>query len=1322
MMPSPSIRSAFGESPSRSMGGRTAVDEVTRRQEDWEKEIETLDQKEMELHQSQLRLIREQTAIFVRDLAILQGEVSALKDHMGSGLPSNILPLQTDVKEQKAKLVAQEQSSASMQKRLDYMERLLGEAVDRQSQEIEAAKSAQARLAGEAQSREAHHANMHTRLIACESQAGHHSLQERVDFLEKLLGESADKHSQGLQAAHSNMERLHGSFQEQMASRMEQFHGSIQERLANLEQQCGTFASHAQELQHVKSQVDHAHQKLGNQQSSLQHHSTLAERVDYLEKLMGDSADHHSSEIGQAHAKLEHLRGRLSAVEAMGTTLESLKQNHAVLASEKAKRDAHHASMAERLDYIEKMLGDSAGKHGQELQAAHSKLEHLHGRLAAFEKSHGTLTEQQRAKEVTLADQNAALHAHHATLRERVDYLESALGDSSDKHARELEGLKAAHSRLQTESKAKDAHHSSVGERLGYLERLIGDSADKHAKELAAAHDKIAQMHSRLAVCEASGPTLDNLKKSHASLAAEKSTQDAHHATLAERVEFLERSFGDSANNHAKQIKAAHDKLEHMHARVSNCEKAGSTLADLHKSHHSVAQDHQEKLQTLHASVNERLVYLERLMGESADKHGRELEALKASHSRMSTETKARDAHHATVSERLDYIEKTLGDSADKHEQELKAAHSKIDQVHHRVSSNLHEETMRALLQGEKEARQKHVSTMEERLERLERMMGETHDKHWREIEATKLAHQRLSKEQKGRDEKHATIAERLDYLESKVGDSFEQHAREIKATQNKLEHMHNRVSECEKHGSTVSELHRSHHTSIQEQRAALSSHHASLAERLDFLEKSVGQSADQHAREVEALKSAHSRMSTETKARDAHHSTMAERLEYIEKMMGDSADKHAKELATAHDKINSMHKRLADCEARGSHMDTVKKSHEKLVNDQAARDSHHATLNERVNYLEKMFGDSADHHKKELQAARQAQEQLHSQFHEEKQLRQQAHAHLEGKLSYDREGRIHHATVEERLQKLETVTGEHHEVLSQVRDQLRSEATARTQQCNSISDQIGTERRLRESLEQNVQGHLATERKAREAQENMVKEQFNNEKAARDRFLAHIQELIAREKEARDKQHDHHQELLGRERSANEGRHRDVHEVIQKERSAREQHHSLLHDIVHKEKAARGAIEELLAQEKAERHKHHASTEERVDSVQKTLAIFDSLMRKEIEERTKEYRRLWDAIDTHTHDLSTQVIGEPGGYAPEVPVMDAAPYRRYPSTSLNPVNPLTAPASQSWTSGLQPVVYQQEPAAVVTPSVTPPTVVRQFSPMVQVPWGVQAK
>ena len=38
----------------------------------------------------------------------------------------------------------------------------------------------------------------------------------------------------------------------------------------------------------------------------------------------------------------------------------------------KAKRDAHHASMAERLEYVEKMLGDSADRHSQMLGLSQS--------------------------------------------------------------------------------------------------------------------------------------------------------------------------------------------------------------------------------------------------------------------------------------------------------------------------------------------------------------------------------------------------------------------------------------------------------------------------------------------------------------------------------------------------------------------------------------------------------------------------------------------------------------------------------------------------------------------------------------------------------------------------------------------------------------------------------------------------------------------------------------------------------------------------------------------------------------------------------------
>ena len=65
-------------------------------------------------------------------------------------------------------------------------------------------------------------------------------------------------------------------------------------------------------------------------------------------------------------------------------------------------RDAHHASLAERVDFIEKQLGDSADRHGQELKAAHAKLDQLHGRLATCEISHGSLAEQHAKKEVGL--------------------------------------------------------------------------------------------------------------------------------------------------------------------------------------------------------------------------------------------------------------------------------------------------------------------------------------------------------------------------------------------------------------------------------------------------------------------------------------------------------------------------------------------------------------------------------------------------------------------------------------------------------------------------------------------------------------------------------------------------------------------------------------------------------------------------------------------------------------------------------------------------------------------------------------------------------
>merc|ERR1719210_1377637 len=145
--------------------------------------------------------------------------------------------------------------------------------------------------------------------------------------------------------------------------------------------------------------------------------------------------------------------------------------------------------------------------------------------------------------------------AQHATMGERVDYLEKLMGESADKHATELEALKAAHAKLANdhntrnsklsdlmarEKDAREGHHASVQERLIYLEKVVGDSADKHAAEI----DALKAAHSKHATAAAKQTKdLESLKQVH-----EK------HATLEERLNYVEKLLGDSADKHADEV------------------------------------------------------------------------------------------------------------------------------------------------------------------------------------------------------------------------------------------------------------------------------------------------------------------------------------------------------------------------------------------------------------------------------------------------------------------------------------------------------------------------------------------------------------------------------------------------------------------------------------------------------------------------------------------------------------------------------------------------------------------------------------------------
>merc|ERR1719193_2167184 len=199
--------------------------------------------------------------------------------------------------------------------------------------------------------------------------------------------------------------------------------------------------------------------------------------------------------------------------------------------TDKARHEANHKSLAERLEYLEEVVDKKSEQHSRDASDAKAKIEHLHGRLGSCEKHSGLIADLQKAHSGMLNDK-AATDSHHATMKERVDYLENALGSSAEKHIKEVEALKAAHARLSTESKTRDSFHATITERVSFIEQQLGDSADKHTKALVEAQGKMDLLHGRLTNCEAHGVAIDALKRTHASLAQDKATRETHYSSV----------------------------------------------------------------------------------------------------------------------------------------------------------------------------------------------------------------------------------------------------------------------------------------------------------------------------------------------------------------------------------------------------------------------------------------------------------------------------------------------------------------------------------------------------------------------------------------------------------------------------------------------------------------------------------------------------------------------------------------------------------------------------------------------------------------------
>jgi hypothetical protein len=308
-----------------------------------------------------------------------------------------------------------------------------------------------------------------------------------------------------------------------------------------------------------------------------------------------------------------------------------------------AEKDLHKTSMESRVEYLEALIGDSADKHVKEIGIAASKLDSLHKAVA-----------------------ECAKLEHQNSIDNRIVYLENFIGESADKHDKDI-----------SDAKRNFVQHTTTMEtRLEFVEGLVGDSADKHGKEIAAANDKMHDLNMAIRAC-ATAENHANLEQRLAYLekflgesayqhekevAATKKEVAEQKTAVETRLEYIETLLGDSANKHAKYIHDAESRLGNLHKAIEACAKV----------------DH-------HASLEQRMDYLEGYLGENADKKGK---------------------HQATVETRLEYVENFIGDSAEKHAKDLSFFQNKFGDLHEAVSAC---------------ARSEHHQNLEMRVENLER-------------------------------------------------------------------------------------------------------------------------------------------------------------------------------------------------------------------------------------------------------------------------------------------------------------------------------------------------------------------------------------------------------------------------------------------------------------------------------------------------------------------------------------------------------------------------------------------------------------------------
>jgi len=443
----------------------------------------------------------------------------------------------------------------------------------------------------------------------------------------------------------------------------------------------------------------------------------------------------HDSSHSDLHSKIDaHVRDLRSSTHRLENMVQAVN----------AAQDQHSANFEQLhsrisasgpnsiLGDIQRDIDNTRMQHDSSRTALSSRLDHLEGMLASTSDKH---VERMKALEVQLAGQLKAHAAQQGPLTQRLDHLESLLLDSGRSHA---QGLAAAHARLEQ-------LHGSISE-----ERAARQAHGASLESLKSSHANAWSDHheSRLA----HGSAIEDLRKSHASIASDMESSAARHAALDQRLKAIDQLLGDNANEHAKQLLAAHQNVQNCHAKVS--EEAAARGMQL-------------------GAIRDRLDKLDAVVNGSADEHTARWEAihkgLQDLHGQLTAGLGGRMAAHASIEERIKNVELGASDHA-----------GKVNDLHRRLNEEKDENTKR------------HSANAVE-LRGL--------DLHIKDTVAAQLQQVRghVQGERESRDAQNAAVDRRFKQMEKTVADSIGDHASQLQSVRQKLQSLQSSVADAAK-------------------------------------------------------------------------------------------------------------------------------------------------------------------------------------------------------------------------------------------------------------------------------------------------------------------------------------------------------------------------------------------------------------------------------------------------------------------------------------------------------------------------------------------